>query len=121
MEANCYGESNGGLAGQTIVLSGNVLSNSFTSAHVVRAFIKDYAPDFSSFVESSIILSAAGPFTVSLTALNDPTRHIQWGFQTIGVNVWITDVAPFGTLSVGPDGAVATENASFGGVKALYR
>ena len=121
MEANVYGESNGPLAGQNVVFSGAVIDNSFTSAHVVRAFIKDFAPDFSSFVESAVILSGEGPFTVSLDAINDPDRHIQWGFQTIGVNVWITDVAPFGTMSIGPDGSVATENASFGGVKALYR
>jgi hypothetical protein len=121
MEANLYGESNGPLAGQTIIFSGTVIDNSLTDAHIVKAFVKDYAPDFSSFVESSITLSAEGAFTVNLATIADPTRHVQWGFQTIGVNVWITDVAPFGTMSIGPDGAVATENASFGGVKALYR
>ena len=121
MEANCYGQTDGPMAGQTVVFSGTVIDNSFTSAHIVKAFVKDYAPDFSSFVESSITLSAEGAFTVNLATIADPTRHVQWGFQTIGVNVWITDVAPFGTMSVGPDGAVATENASFGGVKALYR
>lgn len=121
MEANCYGQSDGPMAGQTVIFSGTVIDNSLTSAHVVRAFVKDYAPDFSSFVESSAILSAEGAFSVSLATIADPARHVQWGFQTIGVNVWITDVAPYGTMTIGPDGAVATENASFGGVKALYR
>jgi hypothetical protein len=37
---------------------------------------------------------------VSLTTINDPARHVQFGFQTIGVNVWATDVAPFGSMVI---------------------
>ncbi len=122
MEANTYAEVNdGSLAGQTVTFSGEVLANTLTSAHTVVAFVKDYAPDFSSFVQSTVALSAPGSFTVSLATINDPARHVQWGFQTVGVNVWITDVAPFGSITVGPTGAVATEPTTWGHVKALYR
>ena len=86
------------------------------------AFIKDFAPDYSSFVESSVALTDVGSFSISLAAINDPAHHVQYGFQMTGVNVWITDVGPFGTMIVSPDpDVVATEISSFGDVKALFR
>ncbi len=122
MEANSYAEVNdGSLAGQTVTFNGVVLANSLTSAHTVVAFVKDYAPDFSSFVQSTVSLTSPGPFSVSLATINDPARHVQWGFQTVGVNVWVTDLAPFGTITIGPEGAVATQPSTWGHVKSLYR
>ena len=121
MEANLYAQSDGPLAGQTVTFSGVVIENTLTSAHVVKAFVKDYAPDFSSFNESSVVLSAEGAFSVSLATSADPARHVQYGLQMIGVNVWATDVAPYGTIIVGPDGAVSVEAASWGDVKSLFR
>jgi hypothetical protein len=32
--------------------------------------------------------------------MNDPARHIQFGFETTGVNVWITDVGPYGKIDI---------------------
>jgi len=120
MEANLYAEVND-LGGQTINFSFEVLANTLTSAHTVKAFIKDFAPDYSSFVESSIPLTVPGTFTISLDAINEPGRHMQWGFQMTGVNVWITDVDPFGTIVIGPYTVVSTETSSWGDLKALYR
>jgi hypothetical protein len=101
MEANMYLESNGGLlGGQTVTFSGTVLANSLTSAHTTFAFIKDFAPDYSSFNVTSIMLGAPGDFSIDLVTLADPGRHVQYGFQTIGVNVWSTDVAPFGSIQI---------------------
>lgn len=119
MEANCYAEENGPLAGQTVVFSGIVQDFSLTSAHVVIAFIKDFAPDFSSFNQEYVVLDAAGPFSISLDTVNDAARHVQYGFQMIGVNVWVTDVAPFGTITIGPFTPVGTENATWGSIKSL--
>lgn len=121
MEANLYAESNGPLAGQTVTFTGEVLATSLTSAHTVIAFVKDYAPDFSSFNVASVPLNAAGQFSVSLATVNNPARHVQWGLQMTGVNVWVTDVAPFGNIVVGPYMPVSEESSSFGGVKALFR
>jgi hypothetical protein len=120
MEANCYAEETGPLAGQTVVFTGTIVSNTLTSAHTVTAFIRDFAPDFSSFVDSTIPLTGTGDFTVSLATINDPGRHVQYGFQMVGVNVWVTDVAPFGTIAIAPDQAVAVEAVSFSKVKALF-
>lgn len=122
MEANAYAEVNdGSLAGQTVNFTGVVLSNTLTPAHVVYAFIKDFAPDYSSFVGNVVALTTTGTFSLSLNTINDPARHVQYGFQTVGVNVWVTDVGPYGTMVIGPDAAVPAEKNSWGRLKALYR
>lgn len=100
MEANLYQQVDGALSGQTVTFNGLVLSNSFTSAHTVKAFIRDFAVDFSSFTESSVVLSGPGAFSLSLNTIADAGRHVQWGFQVTGVNVWITDIAPFGNMVI---------------------
>lgn len=122
MEANSYAQvDDGSFAGQTVTFTGEVLSNSLTPDHTVVAFVKDYAPDFSSYQQSIVLLDAVGPFSVSLNTINDGARHVQWGFQMVGVNVWITDVAPFGEMVIGPDWTVSDEDSSWGTVKSLYR
>lgn len=97
MEGNLYQESAGGLAGQTVVFSGNVLSFDMTAAHDVRVFIRDFASDFSSSVDSFGDIDAAGNFSISLDTINDASRFVQWGIQVKGVNVWSTDIDPFGS------------------------
>lgn len=101
MEANLYQEINGGLGGQTLTFEGTVLSDTFTSAHSTRVFVSDFAPDYSSRIDSFFDITASGDFSVSLATIDDPTRHVQYGFQTTGVNVWVTDVGPFGNVVVG--------------------
>lgn len=97
MQANLYQEVTGPLSGQTVTFSGYVLSNTFTPAHTARIFIRDFAADYSSLNEVSI-LATEGYFSISLDTLADPGRHVQWGFQVEGVNVWFTDVEPFGSV-----------------------
>jgi hypothetical protein len=100
MEANLYRQvSDGSLSGQTVTFQGTVLSNSFTSAHTAIIFIRDFAPDFSSFTESTIALTA-GAFSFSHNTAAGAGRHVQWGFQVKGVNVWTTDTAPFGFAEI---------------------
>jgi hypothetical protein len=99
MDASLYQEFTGPLAGQTVTFTGTVLANSLTSAHSSVAFIKDFAPDYSSFNVTTVALTP-GVFSVSLATINDPARHVQFGFETIGVNVWITDVGPFGQVDI---------------------
>ena len=100
MEANLYQETTGVYVGTSLTFSGTVLSHSFTSAHRVYAFIKDFAADYSSSVTSFIEITSAGGFSVSLNTVNDGSRHVQWGFQTVGVNVWTTDTGPFGNVVI---------------------
>lgn len=99
MQANLYQEVNdGSLAGTTVNFSGTVLSNSFTGAHQARVFIRDFAADFSSSVDVFVDVDAAGAFDISLATIDDAARHVQWGLQVEGVNVWVTDVDPFGNV-----------------------
>ena len=120
MEANLYAEP-AGFSGQSVTFSGVVTDFSLTGAHTVVAFVKDFAPDFSSFEQQTVPLDATGAFTVTLNTINDPARHVQYGFQMVGVNVWVTDLAPFGTITIGMDGAVATESETWGSIKSTYR
>jgi hypothetical protein len=68
MNANFYQESTGLYTGQTVNFSGIVLANTLTSAHVTRAFVKDFAPDYSSSVSQFFTLNGPGAFNVSLLA-----------------------------------------------------
>lgn len=96
MEANFYQEFNGGvLGGTTVNFTGDVLGNSLLGpvdgagrGWTAVAFIKDFAPDYSSSVTSFVPLTSLGVFNVSLNTINDPARHVQFGFQVIGPDVW---------------------------------
>lgn len=99
MDANMYIEPAGSLPGQTVTFTGSVLANTLLPSHSSIAFIKDFAPDYSSFNQMTIPL-APGVFSISLATINDPARHVQYGFQTIGPDVWITDVGPYGSVQI---------------------
>ncbi len=107
MEANMYVEDDT-LVGETLTFSGTVLSNSLTFDYETIAFIKDFTPDYSSFTQEIFYLDGPGPFSITLPTLPDPGRHVQYGFQMIGPNVWVTDVAPFGDVQIEAVGSVPT-------------
>jgi hypothetical protein len=106
MDANMYVETTGVYTGQTLTFSGDVLSNTLFG-HVNQlgngwtsvAFIKDFAPDYSSSVSITAPL-VNGVFNISLATINDPARHIQYGFETIGPDVWSTDVGQYGSIQI---------------------
>jgi len=100
MEANIYQEVTDTFAGQTVTFEGVVLSNTFTAAHEARLFIRDFAADYSS-VNEIFIDAVDGAFSFSLDTDAGAGRHVQWGLQTKGENVWITDTAPFGSITLG--------------------
>jgi hypothetical protein len=75
------------------------LSNTYTEAHVASILIRDFAPDYSSFNET-FVPADVGPFSISLDLDPGAGRHVQYGFQSRGVNVWITDVEPFGNVAI---------------------
>ena len=101
MAASLYQEfAAGDLAGETLTFEGTVLSNTFTAAHETTIFIRDFAPDFSSVVMTTVV-AAPGPFSISLALDPGAGRHVQYGFETIGENVWVTDTAPFGNVMIG--------------------
>jgi len=100
MEANLFLQvDDDSLAGQTVTFEGMIDSNSFTAAHESFIFIRDFAPDFSSFNET-IVAASAGAFSISLDTDAGLGRHVQYGFQVKGENVWVTDTAPFGNMVI---------------------
>jgi hypothetical protein len=106
MDANMYVEVTGGLSGQTVTFNGDVLSNTLVghtnqsgNGWTSVAFIKDFAPDYSSFVQTTVPLSP-GAFSISLATLPDAARHVQYGFETIGPDVWSTDVGQYGSIQI---------------------
>ena len=110
MDANMYVEI-GSLPGQTLTFTAKVLSNTLVGSvdpngngWTSVAFIKDFAPDYSSFVQQTVALTP-GVFSISLNTINDPARHVQYGFETIGPDVWATDprLALYGNVQIVPE------------------
>lgn len=113
MDASMYVEI-GSLAGRNLTFSGTVLSNTLVSASNTNAlgngwtsvaFIKDFAPNYSSYNSATVPLTP-GAFSVNLYTVNDTNRHVQYGFETVGPDVWATDVAPFGNIVIGNVGVL---------------
>ncbi|QDS99904.1 PEP-CTERM sorting domain-containing protein [Adhaeretor mobilis] len=100
------------LLGENVIFSGNVNAHSFTSAHTTTAFIKEFDGAFNLLFSSTMELTTAGAFTISLEIDDIPGNHVQYGFETVGENVWSTDVAPFGSISI--DAVAAPPTPSFG-------
>jgi len=98
MDANMYVQSDT-LSGETVTFTGTVLSNTLISPYTSVAFIKDFAPDFSSFQQITAPLTP-GPFLISLATTPGAGRHVQYGFETIGPDVWVTDRGPVGEVQI---------------------
>lgn len=99
MDASFYVDTTGLYTGQTLTFSGNVLANTLVSPYTSVAFIKDFNANYSSLTTVTAPL-VNGAFSLSLAASSDPAHHIQYGFETIGPDVWATDVAGFGSVQI---------------------
>ncbi len=118
MDASLYVESTGPLAGQNVTFTGLVLGNTLVSPYTSVAFIKDFAPDFSSFNSATAPL-VNGMFSINLATVNDPARHVQYGFETIGPDVWATDVADKGSVQIALAPEPSTAALLIGGIVCL--
>jgi hypothetical protein len=96
MDANFYVQ-NDALAGNTIEFQGNVLSNSLVAPYTTTVFIKDFAPDYSSFTTATV---NAAPGLFDLTLPTGVGTHVQYGFETIGPDARLSEVAGFGKVQV---------------------
>jgi hypothetical protein len=118
MDASFYQEFTGSLAGQTVTFTGNVLANTLTGAHTSVAFIKEFSAGYT-LLNTTTASLVNGVFSISLATINDPANHIQFGFETIGVNVWATDVAPFGQVDITAVPEPASAALLIGGIACL--
>src|SRR5690606_28098017 len=93
MDASFYLEDDS-LAGTAFTFNGEVLSNTLNSTgldvpFVYSAFIKVFAPDYSSFTTYTYDLSV-GNFSITLDAADSaPGDHVQYGFNVTGPNIAI--------------------------------
>ncbi|HEV2208797.1 MAG TPA: PEP-CTERM sorting domain-containing protein [Verrucomicrobiae bacterium] len=107
MDANLYNETTGTYVNQTLTFTGNVLANTLGGSQnhwnnttwSTVAFIKDFAPDYSSSTSVTAVLNP-GVFSISLLTSANPLDHIQFGFETIGSDVWATDAGLFGNVVI---------------------
>jgi hypothetical protein len=109
MDANFYNETTGVFQGQTLTFQGQVLANNLVgptdalgNGWTAVAFIKDFAPDYSSSFSQTVPLTP-GNFSVSLSLVNDPARHVQYGFEVIGPDVWAGDPLTFNSIQIVPE------------------
>jgi hypothetical protein len=121
MEGNMYVEPAGSLPGQLVTFSGDVISHDLLPSHTASVFVRDFAPDFSSVNEVFVPIPTSGSFSISLNTINDPARHVQYGFQIKGPCVWVTDVGPYGGVVVGPTQTTPAAPATWGRIKAQYK
>jgi hypothetical protein len=100
----------------TLVGHVNQIGNGWTSV----AFIKDFASDYSSNVTVTAPL-VNGAFSINLNTINDPARHVQYGFETIGPDVWGTDVGPYGSIQIAAPEPCGLALMAIGGAAMLQR
>ncbi len=102
MDASFYVQ-NDALAGLSVNFVGNVIANTLVSPYTSVAFIKDFAPDYSSSTSVTVPLMTGSFF--SLTLATTPGDHIQYGFETIGPDANPATVNALGSVSVIPEPA----------------
>lgn len=106
MDANFYVETTGTYVNTTLTFSGNVLANTLAGQTAAGngvvwtsvAFIKDFVADYSSSTSTTVALNP-GSFSISLPT-GGADHHIQYGFETMGSDVWITDVGQYGNIQI---------------------
>jgi hypothetical protein len=96
MSAFLYAQETGIYGGQIlqfegIVSSFNLTTNAAGLPYTFSAFIKDFAPDYSSVVETIFPITSTGNFNISQALDPAAGRHVQWGLQMIGPNIWPGD------------------------------
>ena len=101
MEANFFQQVSGGvISNETLTFEGEILSDTFTGAHFTEIFIKEFDVGFNLISETRQLVNGPGAFSISQSITVNTDSNIQWGFATVGQNVWITDIAPFGSVQI---------------------
>jgi len=108
MDANLYNDSLNSSPSTTLTFTGNVLLdnlagqvNAIGEGWTAVAFIKDFAPDYSSFTQTTAALTP-GIFSISQTTSANAGDHIQYGFEVIGPDVWAGDPLTLNSIVVAP-------------------
>ncbi len=95
----------------TLLFEGNVTnftlaSNAAGVPYSFGAIIKDFAPDYSSVIQTILPITSAGAFQISQPLVDAPGRIVQWGLFMQGPNIWPGDteqLANAGSVTVVPE------------------
>lgn len=120
MESNFYYESTGVYTGVELTFEGTVLSNTLVPGYEATAWIKDFAPDYSGFILTEVVLGT-GPFSVTWNTINDPARHVQYGFSVTGLNMWLDDRASKGNVVIATPAPASIALLGLSGLAATRR
>ncbi len=123
MDANIYNETAGTYVSTFLTFQYDVLANTLVNPYTSVAFIKDFAPDYSSFTEFSLALTP-GLWSLSLLTSANPGDHIQYGFETDGPDANPATVAALGSVIIGPTpepSTLALIGAGIAGIFGLRR
>lgn len=101
MDASIYAETTGTYVSTTLTFTFDVFANTLVSPYTSTAFIKEFAPDYSSFTVSSVALTP-GIGSVSLAISGNAADHVQWGFETFGPDANPSGAGALGSVIVNP-------------------
>ncbi len=101
MDANLFQQfDQGGFSGEILTFQGTVLADTFTGAHFTEVFIKEFDAGFGLLNETRFLVDGPGAFSISQAISVNTDHFVQYGFATVGQNVWVTDTEPFGNVMI---------------------
>ncbi len=105
MDANFYVE-NDGLAGSTTTFNGKTLTNTLVAPYTSVAFIKEFSPNFNFIQQSFVALTTNTTFSLSLATTAG--NHVQYGFETQGLDANPATVAALGKVTIQAEASAIT-------------
>lgn len=111
MDANMYVQ-NDGLAGQTVIFAARTLTNTLAGTlpswettgvqpFTCVAFIKEFDASYNNLVRSTNVNLTTGT-DFSITLATTAGDHVQYGFETVGPDIWPSDVGNVGKVILTP-------------------
>ena len=103
MEANFYNEDQtGAFVNQTVSFSIEVTSNDFSCGHASSLYIREFNPSFAGILaETFVPIAGPGVYNVMMP-ISTTGGPVQYGIQTVGPNVWVTDAPACGSIKAMP-------------------
>jgi hypothetical protein len=102
--AQADGTLSGTLQFEGVISDFSLSTNAAGLSYSLRAVVRDWAPDYSTFVETILPLTSTGSFAVTQALDPGAGRHVQWGLIMQGPNIW-----PGNTEELANAGSVTVE------------
>lgn len=86
------------LAGQFVTFAGTCVTNTLNYPYTCVAYVKDLDANFNTVTVFTVPLSSGTSFSVGIPT--NPGDHVQYGFETVGPDARLTNVANLGLVQV---------------------